>query len=88
MTLTNFMRMFLNIQMIDQIQIVVMESKETAAYDLWESSTPDKMLQQINDIYGDLVVVGCLLFVDEPTHKSIFHFQLSERGDSSNDPNE
>lgn len=88
MTLTNFIRMFLNIQMLDQIQIVVMESMETSAYDLWESSSPDKMLQQINDIYGDLAVVGYLFFVDEPGHKSIFHFQLSEKGESSNDKNE
>lgn len=87
MTLTNFMRMFLNIQMLDQIQIVVMESRETAAYDLWESSGPDKMLQQINKIYGDLAVVGYLFFIDEPAHKSIFHFQLSEK-EKENDQNE
>lgn len=87
MSLTNFMRMFLNIQMLDQIQIVVIESMETSAYDLLESSSPDKMLQQINDIYGDLFIVGYLFFVDEPSHKSIFHFQLSEK-ENANDQNE
>ena len=82
MTLTKFMSMFLNIQMIDQIQIVVMESGETSAYDLFESGDQEKLLHQINEIYGDLAVVGFLFFVDDQMHKTTFHFQLSEKGEN------
>lgn len=82
MTLTKFMSLFLNIQMIDQIQIVVMESWETSAYDLWESGDPKKLLHQINEIYGDLDVTGFIFFVDDQKHKTTFHFQLSEKGEN------
>lgn len=81
MTLTKFMSICLNIQMLDQIQIVVMESMETAAYDLWESSTPLQLLHQINETYGDLAVVGFIFFVDDQQHKSTFHIQLSEKSE-------
>ena len=85
MTLTKFMSMFLNVQMIDQIQIVVMESGETSAYDLFESGDQEKLLHQINEIYGDLAVVGFLFFVDDQLHKTTFHFQLSEKEETKDD---
>ena len=88
MTLTKFMSIFLNIQMLDQIQVVVMESMETSAYDLWESSAPVKLLHQINETYGDLAVVGFLFFVDDQQHKSTFHIQLSEKEETENDQTE
>ena len=79
MTLTKFMSTCINIQMIDNIQIVVMESGETSAYDIWEAVETKKLLQQINDIYGDLAIVGFLFFVDDQLHRTTFHFQLSEK---------
>ena len=79
MTLTKFISTFLNIQMIDNIQIVVMESWETSDYDILDSVDKKKLLQQINDIYGDLFIVGFLFFVDDQLHRTTFHFQLSEK---------
>ena len=88
MTLTKFMSIFINIQMVDQIQIVVMESMETAAYDLWESSKSLQLLHKINEIYGDLAVVGFIFFVDDENHKSTFHIQLSEKEENADDQTE
>ena len=85
MTLTKFMTMFINIQMIDQIQIVVMESGETSSYNLWESGDPKKLLHQINEIYGDLAVTGFIFFVDDQMYKTAFHFQLSEKEEIKDD---